>query len=428
MPTSVCFYFQVHQPFRLRKDYNFFCIGRDHFYEDADTNRLIMRRIAQHCYLPTNAMLLNLIKQYPGKFKVAFSISGTALEQFELYAPEVLQSFKDLAATGQVEFLTETYYHSLAILKSKTEFTEQIRIHQQKIKQLFGQLPTTFRNTELVYNNFTAHTVEELGLKAILAEGTEQVLSWRSPNYVYRPYTCQNLKVLFKNYKLSDDIAFRFGNKAWNEWPLTADKYVSWLDAIYQCHGETINLFLDYETFGEHQKRESGIFDFMAQLPGKILASGKYIFQTPAEVAATHDAKDIVDVHNFISWADTNRDLSAWVGNPLQDAALDLAYSMEGMVLETQDPQLIHTWRKLLTSDHLYYICTKWSSDGDVHNYFNPFHSPHDAFMAYANVLSDFKQTVEQRLSERPKISAASTVAAPLPPKTRRPRRKPRTV
>ncbi|MEI8345861.1 MAG: glycoside hydrolase family 57 protein [Pseudomonadota bacterium] len=397
MKTSICFYFQVHQPFRLRKNYSFFCIGTDHFYEDHEVNQAIMQKVANNCYLPANRMMLDLIKKHQGKFRISYSISGLALEQFELYAPEVLDSFKELVKTGCVEIINETFYHSLAILKSEEEFKEQILLHRQKIKDLFDVTPTTFRNTELIYNNHLAKIVEDLGYDVILAEGTERVLHWRSPNFVYIPYTCEKLKVLFKNYKLSDDIAFRFSNRGWSEYPLTVDKYLTWIDQIAQRQGEVINLFMDYETFGEHQWKDSGIFDFMEKLPGKILENPDYNFLTPKEVAQTYEAMETVDVHNFTSWADSNRDLSAWVGNPLQDSALDLAYSLEEQVKKIGDPELLHTWRKLLCSDHNYYACTKWSNDGDVHNYFNPYDTPYDAFLVYANVLSDFRLTLRDR-------------------------------
>ncbi len=396
MNTSLCLYFQVHQPFRIREDYSFFNIGTDHNYEDQKTNENIIKKVARKCYLPTNQIMLKLLQEMKGDFKISFSLSGVALEQFELYAPEVLDSFKRLVDTGHVELLAETYYHSLAFVKSKNEFTEQVIKHRNKIKELFGVTPTTFRNTELIYNNELAQATEELGFKAILAEGVDRVLNGRSPNLVYKPSGSQNIKLLLKNYKLSDDIAFRFSNKKWKHYPLTASKYKKWIDQESK-DANTINLFMDYETFGEHQWKESGIFTFLKKLPKEILKNKNIIFQTPAEVAANHPAIETIDCEEFTSWADENRDLDAWLGNGLQQSAVDLAYSLEGPIKELKDEALIHTWRKLLSSDHSYYASTKEEEDGSVHQYFSPFSSPHQAYLSYVNVLNDLKHTISQR-------------------------------
>ncbi|MBF0314944.1 MAG: polysaccharide deacetylase family protein [Oligoflexia bacterium] len=396
MSVSVCFYFQVHQPFRLRKDYNFFSIGPDHSYEDVNSNRSILLKIANKCYLPTNNLMLKLINRHKGAFKISYSISGVILEQFELYAPHVLDSFKALVDTGCVELINETYYHSLSFLKSKDEFREQVTAHKNKIRELFGYNCTTFRNTELIYNNELAAEVEKMGYKTILAEGIERILGWRSPNFVYYPASAPKLKLLLKNYRLSDDIAFRFSNRGWHDFPLTAEKYASWVHSI-AGNGEVIGLFMDYETFGEHQWEDTGIFNFMEALPEKIFAHPDYRFQTPSEVAQTYPPVGPIDSVHYVSWADIDRDLSAWLGNPMQDSALEFAYSLESAVKKTQDPALIHTWRKLLTSDHYYYVCTKWFNDGDVHKYFNPYENPYDAYMVYINVLNDLKLTLKQR-------------------------------
>lgn len=396
MTVSVCFYFQVHQPFRLRKDYHFFSIGPDHNYEDYEANKNILLKVANKCYLPTNQLMLDLIKKHQGRFKISYSISGLALEQFELYAPHVLDSFKALVDTGHVELINETYYHSLSFLKSKEEFREQVWAHRDKIQKLFGVTPTTFRNTELIYNNEIAMEVEKMGFDTILAEGVDRVLGWRSPNFIYNPITAPNLKLLLKNYRLSDDVAFRFSNRGWDEYPLTADRFARWVHAV-AGNGETVNLFMDYETFGEHQWADTGIFEFLKVLPDKIFAHPDFLFQTPSEVAKNYNSVGSLDIHNYISWADTDRDLSAWLGNPLQDSALDLAYSMEGPIKSSGDINLIHTWRKLLTSDHYYYACTKWFNDGDVHKYFNPYDTPYDAYMVYINVLNDLKLTLRER-------------------------------
>lgn len=403
MKTSVCFYFQVHQPFRLKTNYHFFNIGPDHDYEDYPANRDILKKIATNCYLPTNKILLNLLKKHKGDFKISFSISGCALEQFELFAPEVLESFIELVNTGHVELLCETYYHSLAFIKSRTEFKEQVIQHRQKIEAIFGVTPTTFRNTELIFNNDLAHEVEQMGFKTILAEGVDRILGWRSPNYVYRPNIDGDIKLLLKNYKLSDDVAFRFSNKEWSEYPLTVEKYSKWIHQVAGC-GDTVNLFMDYETFGEHQWEGTGILKFLNQLPEHILSHPDFIFQTPSEVASSYPVRDVIDVQQFTSWADQNRDLSAWFGNPLQDSAADLAYSLEKPIKDSKDPDLIHTWRKLLTSDHNYYTCTKLSGigdgDGDVHKYFSPYDTPYDAYISYVNVLNDLKHTLDERYSE----------------------------
>lgn len=393
--VSVCFYFQVHQPFRLRTDYNFFCIGRDHAYEDEKTNREVIRKVSDKCYLPANRIMLDLIRKHKGRFRISYSISGVCLEQFEKYAPEVIESFQELVATGCVELLNETYYHSLAFNFSRREFHAQVHAHREKIRKLFGVTPVVFRNTELIYNNDIAVEVEKMGFKAVLAEGANQILGWHSPNYVYQPEPCANTHLLLKNYRLSDDLAFRFSDKNWNQWPLGADKYASWIHKIAGS-GEVVNLFMDYETFGEHQWAGTGIFDFLSELPEKVLAHPDFRFQTPSEVIASCQPVAKLNVPYFISWADVERDLTAWMGNSLQDSSLQMAYSLEEPVLKSGNAGLIHTWRKLLTSDHFYYMCTKWFSDGDVHKYFNPYTSPYDAYVVYINVLNDIKETLKQ--------------------------------
>jgi len=392
--VSVCFYFQVHQPFRLRR-YSMFDIGNNQHYFDETKNRQVCEKIAKKCYLPMNRLLLYLIHKHQGKFKVAFSITGTALEQFELYSPEVLESFKELARTGCVEFLAETYHHSLAYLYSKEEFKEQVELHKKKIEELFGHTPTVFRNTELIYNNELANFVETMGYKGILAEGWDHFLGWRSPNFVYRSVYTSSIKTLLKNYKLADDIAFRFGNKGWNEFPLTVEKYNSWLSAV-NGNGHTVNLFMDYETFGEHQWEDTGIFHFMRQLPDEILKHPDNDFKTPSEVIDTYEPVGEIDVHHFVSWADIERDLSAWIGNKMQEASLIELYKLEKPVKATNNETLINAWRRLTTSDHFYYMCTKWFADGDVHKYFNPYESPYEAYIAFMNVLQDIKLRSEE--------------------------------
>jgi alpha-amylase len=386
---SISFYFQVHQPYRMKK-YRFFNMGNDHHYYDEYLNRSIMERVAQKNYLPMNQLLLDLIEKHGKDFKVSFSITGMAIEQFEEYAPEVLESFKRLAATGNVEFLAETYSHSLVSLKNAEEFKSQVNKHKTKIKELFGVEPVTYRNTELIYSDDIGAAVADMGFEAMLTEGAKHVLGWKSPNYVYQHPQKAKLKLLLKNFRLSDDIAFRFSTQSWDEWPLTTDKYLEWLKQT-NPEEEVINLYMDYETFGEHQWAETGIFDFMRVLPSKIIEDGEFSFKTPAEVAA--QAKPIADLHvpNPISWADEERDLSAWLGNEMQDEAFDKLYAMADRMQNCQDAEMQADWLKLQTSDHFYYMCTKWFADGDVHEYFNPYPSPYEAFINYMNVLSDFQ-------------------------------------
>ena len=400
--VSVCFYFQVHQPFRLRKNYSFFDIGANHYYEDEQANRDICNKVSAKCYIPMNRLLLELIDRFQGRFKVAFSISGIALEQLQRFNPEVVELFQQLAATGAVEFINETYYHSLAFLFSRADFKKQVQEHKKLVKDLFGQTPTTFRNTELIYNNELAAFVEELGYTTILAEGADHVLGWRSPNFVYQPKDCYKLALLLKNYKLSDDIAFRFSNRGWEEFPLTADKYATWLHAI-NGNGEVINLFMDYETFGEHQWRDTGIFDFMRALPEKVLAHPDYRFINPREAHRYYTPVAKIDVPHYVSWADIERDLTAWLGNPMQNSASEMVWQLEKDLVKLGDENLLSVWHKLLTSDHYYYMCTKWFSDGDVHKYFNPYDTPFDAYIVFMNVLNDLKETVKQRLKEKRK-------------------------
>ncbi|HAN17380.1 MAG: alpha-amylase [Bacteroidetes bacterium GWC2_33_15] len=394
---TICFYFQVHQPFRLRR-YRFFDIGARHNYFDDYANRTIMRKVADKCYLPTNQLFLDLIKEYGCKFKISYSISGTAIDQFEIYAPDVLDSFKRLAETGCVEFLAETYSHSLSSLKSREEFENQVALHGAKIKQHFNQTPTVFRNTELIYSDKIGEMVSEMGYKAILCEGAKHILGWKSPNYVYTNAINPKLKLLLKNFKLSDDIAFRFSNRAWDEWPLTTEKYVNWLNSI-DSKEEIINLFMDYETFGEHQWEETGIFEFMRHLPRRVFSNSDFEFLTPSEAAEKHQPIAPMHVQHPISWADEERDLTAWLGNDLQDDAFDKLYAIREKIKLVNDENLIRDWKYLQTSDHFYYMCTKWFSDGDVHKYFNPYDTPYDAFINFMNILSDFMLRIDEEIT-----------------------------
>jgi len=393
--VSVCFYFQVHQPFRLR-NYSIFDIGKNTNYFDEKKNKEVMQKVAGKCYLPTNKTMLDLINKHDGRFKISYSISGVALEQFEKYAPEVLDSFMDLNDTGCVEFLNETYYHSLSFLYSKEEFREQIKLHQKKIKSLFKQTPTVFRNTELIFNNELANFIQKMGYNGILAEGADHILGWRSPNFIYTAKTAPRLKMLLKNYKLSDDIAFRFSNQGWKEWPLTVEKYTRLLNAA-NGNGNLMNLFMDYETFGEHQWKDTGIFDFLRHLPEEILKHPDNNFMTPSEAIKKYEPVSELDIHSPVSWADIERDTSAWDGNKMQQSAINKIYLIEGMIKKSKNKKLIEMWRKLQTSDHFYYMCTKWFNDGDVHKYFNPYENPYDAFITFMNILND----VNLRLGEK---------------------------
>jgi alpha-amylase len=391
---SICFYFQVHQPFRLRT-YRFFDIGDNHYYFDEYRNRYIMQRVAEKCYLPMNQVLLDLIKEFGSAFKVSFSISGTALEQFRMYTPAVLESFQKLAASGSVEFLAETYSHSLCALKSKDEFIQQVGMQRKLVKELLGQESQTFRNTELIYSDGIGEMVAEMGFKTQLTEGAKHVLGWKSPNFMYCNAINPKLKVLLKNFRLSDDIAFRFSQQSWEGWPLTTEKYVDWLNQIDPAQ-ETVNLFMDYETFGEHQWPETGIFEFMRALPGRVFSHSPYQFKTPAEVSQILQPVAAINVPYPISWADEERDLTAWLGNDLQDDAFYRIYELEEKVKCCGDEDILRDWRYLQTSDHFYYMCTKWFSDGDVHKYFNPYNSPYEAYVNFMNILSDFQIRIDE--------------------------------
>ena len=390
---SICLYFQVHQPTRLRL-YRFFDIGKDSHYYDDFANRTILRRVAQKCYLPMNKLMLDLIGQYKGKFKIAYSISGSALDQFQRFAPEVIDSFKALAATGRVEFLAETYYHSLASLGSDSEFRHQVAKHAAKIEELFGVKPVTFRNTELIYDNSIGELVYEMGYKTMLTEGARHIMGWQSPNFVYTGETQPRLKLLLRNYALSDDIAFRFAQNH-----VTAEEYVGWMKENAK-EGDIVNLFMDYETFGEHQAASTGIFDFMKALPGAVIADGTFGFVTPAEAVKKHKPVSDISVEDPISWADEERDVTAWLGNELQSEAFQKVYAMKEKLAIVNDPDLYEDWGHLQESDHFYYMCTKFFSDGEVHKYFNPYDTPYEAFINYMNVISDFQIRLDEKRAQ----------------------------
>jgi alpha-amylase len=412
---SVCCYFQVHQPYRLRR-FRVFDIGRSRDYFDDAANREILHKVAAKCYLPANRLLLELIERHQGRFKVAVSISGTALDQLEAWSPETLRSFQELAATGCVELLAETDRHSLSFVFDREEFDHQVDRHVERIETLFGQRPAVFRNTELIFSNALARHLQQRGFRAVLAEGVDRVLGWRSPCFLYASTSAPSLPVLLKHYRLSDDIAFRFSNRGWEEHPLTAPKFATWVNRLHGA-GQLLNLFMDYETFGEHQWAETGIFEFLERVPGELLAHPDNDFVTPSEAVARYPRAGLVDVHDFTSWADLERDLSAWLGNDMQRTAAEALYGLRPAIYRSGDPELLEAWQRLTTSDHLYYLCTKWFSDGDVHKYFNPYESPYEAYIALMNVLNDLALRVEAPvrgatlLHERPHLRAAEAVA-----------------
>ena len=409
MKKTICFYFQVHQPDRLRL-YRFFDIGKDSWYYDEFANKTILRRVAERCYLPANELMLELIRLHKGAFKISYSISGVVLDQFEKYAPEVIDSFKELAKTGCVEFLAETYAHSLASIGSQEEFIAQVKKHSLRIEALFGQKPKVFRNTELIYSDEIGATVAQMGFSGMLTEGAKHILGWKSPNYIYTNAINPRLKLLLKNFQLSDDIAFRFSDRSWANWPLTSDKYVTWLSKSLE-KDDIVNLFMDYETFGEHQQSSTGIFQFLKHLPAAVLSQTDFEFCTPSEVCKKHQPVAPLHVPYAISWADEERDVSAWIGNELQNEAFGKLYEAREKVLKTGDASLLSDFYKLQESDHFYYMCTKFFSDGAVHKYFNPYDTPYEAFINYMNVLSDFLARVDKYPTAE-KIKSGTKIAA----------------
>lgn len=395
MNKSIILYLHAHQPYRIRH-YTVFDSGFNHNYFDSPTssranNENVLLKVAHKSYLPTNKILIDLIKENP-QFKISLSITGTLIEQLMAYAPEVLDSFKELVATGNVEIVGETYQHTLAFFYSRKEFEAQVKMHEKLIKEVFHKVPRVFRNTELSYNNELARWADDKGYNAIITEGWDPILGWRSPNYVYRPSGTTNIKLLMKNYKLSDDLAFRFGDINWSEHPLTVEKYCHWMSE--DKNATNINLFMDYETFGEHQWKESGIFDFLKQLPSEWLKTGGHGFMTISQAVRHFSPVDSIDIPSTITWADSERDLSAWIGNSMQKNALQAVYSLEDKIIKSKDQELLRDWRLLQTSDHFYYMCTKYFNDGDIHAYFSPYDDPYEAFMNFMNVINDIKSRI----------------------------------
>jgi len=399
---GVVLYMHVHQPWRIR-DYTVFDTAEHHDYfgsftESHRNNKEIFEKVANKSYRPMTTLLKRMLDTHPD-FKVSLSISGTVLEQAEAWGPDVIDAFRVLVKTGRCEIVAETYHHSLAFFYSRSEFERQVTMHQEKVRELFGVETQIFRNTELSYNNNLAQWADEYGFKGILAEGWDPILGWRSPNFVYKPVATKNIKLLMKNYRLSDDIAFRFSNKAWEEYPLTSDKYDDWLNTSLGPDGQTVNLFMDFETFGENVWEDTGIFEFFSDFVGRWLANPANTFYTASEACDTFEASDEIDCPDTTTWADSERDLSAWLGNDMQQEAMKYLYDLEQDILRTSDAELVSDWRRLTTSDHPYYMCTKYFTDGDVHAYFSPYDSPYEAFLYFMNALRD----VRYRLSEHHK-------------------------
>ena len=394
MKKSICIYFQIHHPERLRK-YQFFDIGKKHNYFDNYANRSELEDLAENCYLPANALLLDLIKKYEGKFKVAFSISGSAIDQLEMHTPEVIRSFQELAQTGQVEFLAETYSHSLASLSEDTdEFELQVKRHSAAIKELFGKKPVTFRNTSLIYSDKIGKRVADLGFKTMLTDGAKHVLGWKSPNFVYKNALDENLNLLLKNSKLSDDIAIRFSDRNWSKYPLTSEKYADWVSHSLQ-DTEVLNLFMNYEVIGHYNRAESGIFDFLRYFIQQIAENPNYQFLLPKEVTKKHTAKDILPVPYPISWTDEERDITSWLGNELQKEAFTELFKIQPLVKKKKNAELNEDYSRLQASEHFYFMRTKLFSGADYHKYILPYESPYEAFINYMNVLSDFIERVK---------------------------------
>jgi alpha-amylase len=394
--TSVCLYFEVHQPVRLNR-FSVFNIGeiKDAYssYFDHENNRKIFQKVANKCYLPTNKLMLDLIKKHEGQFRISYSLTGTFVEYCELFMPALLQSFQELYDTGAVDFIEETYFHSLSgLYDDLNEFEDQVKMHRQLIKRIFNYNPKIFRNTESIYDNRIAKKVEEMGYKGIITEGADKILDWRSPNYLYRRKDGQ-IKVLMRNYNLSDDVGFRFSARTWKGYPLTADKYANWMS---DCHGDVINLFMDYETFGEHQWADTGIFDFVQHLPEEVFRHKNLDFVTVNEAINRYQPIGEIDVPWAISWADVDRDVSTWLGNNMQIACFNELKEIGNLLKQKKDNELLYAWRLLQTSDHLYYLSTKGFEDGAVHAYFSPYEVPYDGFINYMNVLQDLKQKAMQ--------------------------------
>jgi alpha-amylase len=387
--VSLCFYFQVHQPFRLNH-YRVKQIGSHTPYFDDTKNRQIFNKVATKCYWPAGRLFASLLRRFPQEFSISFSFSGTFLEQCELYDPALLELYQDILALPNAEVICETSHHSLAALADSEEFFDQVEKQRENLFRLFGAKPTVFRNTELIYSDAIGELVHKLGFDGCLLEGWETYLpeGWNAHHLFHHPRH-PDLKLLPKSYQLSDDIAFRFSNREWNSWPLTASKYHSWLERLLDGKHEFVGLFMDYETFGEHQWADTGIFTFLETWVESMAKDPRFHFVMPSQAIQRFSPRSPMTVGKPMSWADTERDISAWLGNSIQEDSFAKSYALKKDVLATKSDALLEEWRKLLTSDHLYYMCIKWSQDGDVHKYFSPFESPYDAYLDYANIIED---------------------------------------
>lgn len=395
----ICLHFHIHQPVQFNQ-YRFFDIGKNHIYADDFTNRFYIEKMAQKCYLPMNNLILELIKKYGKEFKVSFSISGIIIEELLKYAPEVIKSFKKLANTGSVEFLSETYSHSLTSIVDSKEFKKQVEKHNDIMKEVFDIKPKAFVNTDFIYSDEIGDTIAKMGYKTILTEGAKHILGWKSPNFVYANPINPKLKLLLRNFRLSDDISLRFSNKEWSDWPLSAEKYADWLIDSAK-NDDVINLFMDYETFGEYQSADSGIFDFMYHLPEHILKSRKLEFVTPSQAASKLQTCAPLHVPYPISGIDEERDTSAWLGNSLQKEAFEELNAISDRVYKTKDETIIKDYNYLQESNHLYYMSTKLFSDGGICHQNSPYSSPYDAFINYMNILSDLIVRLERIESKK---------------------------
>ena len=403
---SIVLYLHMHQPYRV-KHYSIFSVDHDHdYWTDKDwyagsNNERIFKKVAEKSYRPMLKQLGKLIET-TDKFKFSLSMTGTFLEQAEEWAPDVIDSIRKLVKTGRVEIVNETYNHSLSFFVDRDEFEAEVRLHQDRVRELFGVETKVFRNTELAYNNDLAQWAESFGFKGIIAEGWDKILETRTPNKVYRPDGCNSIKLLTKNYRLSDDIAFRFSNKTWNEWPLTVDKYIRWLETAGN-QGPVINLFMDFETFGENVWKDTGIFEFFNDLVLRWSNDSNHNFMTVSEACDSSISEETISMPWTVTWADTERDLSAWLGNSMQHEALKAIYDLKEGVLASKDEDLIADWRRLLTSDHLYYMSTKHLNDGGVHQYFSPYDSPFDAFLYFMNAVRDVRGRAEEHKNPKAK-------------------------
>lgn len=411
--TDIVMMFEVHQPYRLDRSMyrkliektlsnRFELKDLEDIILDNSLNSLVIKRVSDKCYIPSTRIIIDNIKRFKNtgrEFKVSYSISGVFIEQALKWKPEVIDLFREAGDTGNVEFINQTYYHSMVAFMPYygfEELAEQIDEHRKLIKEYFNYEPVTVENTEFSYNNDIACFMHKMGYRVILTEGVDWVLGWRSPNYVYKAWGC-DICVLTRNYRLSDDIGFRFSDRKWDQYPLTADKYAAWLSAT---PGDLIFIAIDYETFGEHHWPETGIHEFLKWLPVEVLKYGHLEFSTPREVVEKHTPRDIYDVPPWstISWAD-ERDLSAWLGNHMQSHVFQMLVDLRPYVKALNEPELTRLWKLLTISDHLYYIATKFGSIEEVHTYFSPYKNPILAYGLLVEAIGILAKTIAEYVS-----------------------------